>query len=150
MDFIDTVEKSKKYFPKLSIKFKNTSLLMRLLSIVLFFNTNFKTKFVTTIGNSVYFPSETFVKVLKLNSLTILMHELTHIYDSNKYSNLLFNFLYLFPQSLVIFTPLLLLINWKIFLATFIILLLPFPAFFRMKFEIKAYLVSLYVLFNLR
>ena len=37
-------------------------------------------------------------------------------------------------------------VSWKIFLPLFLISLLPFPAYFRMYFEKRAYLVSLYVL----
>ena len=149
MNFNDIVEKSKAHFPKLNIKFKNESLLMKVLGTVLFFNTNFKTKFITTLGNTVYFPSETFIKVLELNSIAFLLHELVHIYDSKRYSHIIFSFLYLFPQSLIIFTPLLLLVSWKLFIIAAIICLLPIPSYFRMKFEMRAYLVSLYVLYKL-
>lgn len=149
MNFNSIVERSKAHFPKLNIKFKNESLFMKILGTVLFFNPNFKTKFVTTIGDTVYFPSETFVKVLELNSIAFLLHELVHIYDSKKYTHLIFSFLYLFPQSLIILTPLLLLIGWKFFIIGAILCLLPIPAYFRMKLEMRAYLVSLYVLHKL-
>lgn len=144
--FEKAVELSKEHFPKLSIKYKNNNFFMKLLSYLLFFNKDFKNKYITTIGNTVYYPSEDFVKNRPISSIIILLHELVHISDSIKYSSLLFSFLYLFPQILVIFFLPLILLNFKLFLLLSVICLLPLPAYFRMKFELRAYQVSLYCL----
>lgn len=134
------------HFPKLQIKFKNQSLSMKLINKLLFFNKSFMTNFTTTIGNTVYFPSEQFVKTRQISSFIILIHELVHISDSYKYSFPIFAFLYLFPQSIILLSLLLFLFNWKIALCLIILCSLPIPAYFRMNFEKRAYLVSLYVM----
>jgi len=144
--FNQTLQNSKKYFPDLNIKYKDTDFLMKILSFILFFNKDFKTKYITTIGNTVYYPSEDFIKTRQLSSAIILLHELVHIYDSQKYSSILFSFLYLVPQILSILIIPLLFVNFYLFLPFFILFLLPLPAYFRMKFELRAYKVSLYVL----
>ncbi len=129
---------------KLDVKYKDTSFLMKLLSLILFFNKDFMKSFTTTIGTTIYYPSEEFVKNSPITSLITLLHELVHIIDYNK-NKLLFTLLYLFPQVLAIFALPLFFISWK-FSAFFLLFLLPLPAYFRMKYERKAYAVSLYVI----
>jgi hypothetical protein len=129
---------------KLDVKYKDTSFLMKLLSLILFFNKDFMKSFTTTIGTTIYYPSEEFVKNSPITSLITLLHELVHIIDYNK-NKLLFTLLYLFPQILAIFALPLFFISWK-FSAFFLLFLLPLPAYFRMKYERKAYAVSLYVI----
>ena len=78
------------------------------------------------------------------------MHELTHIYDNEKVGKIIFNFLYFFPQSL--FLPILLLfflLSWKIVLPILLLSLLPFPAYFRMRYEKRAFIASLYCMYVL-
>lgn len=144
--FEKAVNLSKEHFPKLNIKYKDNNLFMKLLSYLLFFNKDFKNKYITTIANTVYYPSEDFVKSRPLSSIIILLHELVHISDSIKYSSLLFSFLYLFPQILVVLFLPLMLLNFNLFLILSVICLLPLPAYFRMKFELRAYQASLYCL----
>lgn len=129
---------------KLDVKYKDTSLFMKFLSLILFFNKDFMKSFTTTIGTTIYYPSEEFVKNSPITSLITLLHELVHIIDYNK-NKLLFTLLYLFPQVLAIFALPLFFISWK-FSALFLLFLLPLPAYFRMKYERKAYAVSLYVI----
>lgn len=150
MSFENTITFSQKYFPNLRIKYKNKSKLMKFLGSILFFNKSFMNSYTTVIGNTVYFPNENFVRLLPLSSKVILLHELVHLYDSKKFSRLLFSFLYLFPQILAPFMLLLLLINWKIMLIAFILFLFPIPAFFRMYFEKRAYMASLYVIYVMK
>lgn len=139
--------KIKEYFPAFNLKFKNESLLMRLLGYVLFFNKNFMTNYTTTIGSTVYFPNSNLILEKPNYFIITLMHELVHIYDANKFSYLLFSFLYLTPQILVLLWPLLLfLISWKIVLFSMLLCILPIPSYFRMHFEKRAYLVSLYAM----
>lgn len=146
MNIIDLSDYSKKYFPKLDIRFKDKSLFMKILGYLLFFNSKFMTDYTTTIGSSVYFPKESYIKLRPLSSTIILLHELVHIFDSDRFSKILYGFLYLFPQSLLIFTLPLFIFNWKVALVSSIICLLPLPAYFRMYFEKRAYFVSLYVI----
>lgn len=140
MDIYKFIKICQKYFPQLNIKFKNESFLMKIISYILFFNKSFMTDYITTIGNTVYFPSK---EGLTTKSKTILLHELVHIFDAKKYSNTLFSLLYLSPQILSIFFIPLLFVSWW-FIIPIILLLLPLPAYFRMIFEKRAYMVSLY------
>lgn len=138
---------SKKYFPNLKLRFKTESLFMKLLSFILFFNPSFK-NFVTTIGYTMYYPSKTWIKEHLLSAHNILLHELVHMNDMKKmgkFGHIYFGILYLFPHWLFLLGFPLLLINWKLFLIT-LIFLVPLPAYFRMKYERRAYMVSLYVM----
>mgnify|MGYP007046843866 CR=1 FL=1 len=85
---------------KLDVKYKDTSFLMKLLSLILFFNKDFMKSFTTTIGTTIYYPSEEFVKNSPITSLITLLHELVHIIDYNK-NKLLFTLLYLFPAFIL-------------------------------------------------
>jgi hypothetical protein len=140
------IQHCKQYFPNLEIKFKNESNLMKLLGEILFFNKSFMTKYTTTLGNVIYFPNREYVNKQEIMSKTILLHELVHMHDSKKLSRFLFSLLYLFPQILLPLTCLLFLASWKIALPLLIISLLPLPAYFRMNFEKRGYLTSLYVI----
>lgn len=148
MKFLDLVKNSQKHFPDLKIKYKDSSSFMKFIGTLLFFNKRFMTSYTTTIGSTVYFPNTSFVRTKPIASSIILLHELVHIYDSKKFSNLLFSFLYLTPQILALLAvPFYFLIGW--WSSLFLILLLPLPSFFRMYFERRAYFTSLYVLYRL-
>lgn len=144
MSFESVVNEAIIHFPNLQIKYKNESLFMKILGKLMFFNKSFMTDYVTTIGNTVYFPSKLFVTIRPVSSSMILMHELAHVYDSKKFTSPLFSFLYLFPQILVLLALPLFFINWQIALL-FLLFLLPIPAYFRTYFEKRGYLISLYV-----
>jgi hypothetical protein len=142
MAFQESINLAKKYFPKLEIKFKNESLIMFIISKILFFNKNFMTEFITTLGHTIYFPQKSFITNHPVSSLIVLLHELVHIYDLNKYG-MLFNIGYLSPQIFALLAPLALLFSWKLALVL-LLCLLPLPSPFRMYFEKRAYIVSLY------
>ena len=148
MSFQSTVQCAQTHFPNLKIKFKNESLLMKIIGKLLFFNKGFMTDYTTTIGSTVYFPSQAFLASRGTSSIVILLHELVHINDANKLNPFIFSFLYLFPQLLVLtFFPLLF-ISFKLALLS-LIFILPIPAYFRMYFEKRAYMTSLYSLYRL-
>ena len=131
-----------------NIKYKNESLFMKILSFLLFFNKKFMTEYTTTINSTIYFPSKDFVNKNYITSATIFLHELVHVLDARSYNFIIFSFLYLSPQILaILFLPLLFLNVW--ISLVFLLFLLPIPSFFRMKFEKRAYLVSLYALHQL-
>lgn len=138
------ISNSKKHFPNLKIKYKDQSLFMKILSYILFFNRSFMTDYITTIGNTIYFPNKEHTENNPLQTKLILLHEYVHLYDSSKYNNFIFSILYLFPQILFIFTLPIFFINWWVALLLLTITLLPLPAYFRMLFEKRAYMVSLY------
>jgi hypothetical protein len=145
MLFQDAVALVQQKFP-IKIQYKDQSWFMKLLGSLLFFNPQFMTSFTTTIGNTTYYPSENYVKIHPITAFTILLHESIHVYDSKKITNLLFTLGYLFPQILVLlFIPLFLLGYFVPALCT-LLFLAPIPAYFRMLFEKRAYMVSLYSL----
>lgn len=96
--FDKVIEITNNYIPNIKIKYKDKSLLMKILSKLLFFNKDFMNKYTTTIGNTIYFPTENFINTYPISSISILLHECVHISDSRK--NPLFKFLYLTPQIL--------------------------------------------------
>lgn len=149
MSFQDLVAAAKKHFPDLKIKYKDQSPLMKFLSKILFFNKSFMTNFTTTVGSTVYFPSESFVKIRPLSTQIVLLHELIHVNDAKKYGKLLFVLLYMAPLVFAPLTVALFFLNWLIALPLLILTLLPLPAYFRMQFEKRAYLVSLYCTYRL-
>ena len=148
MAFDNLAENAKnKYFPKLQIKYKNESILMKIIGKVLFFDKDFMKNYLTTIGSTVYIPNRQFVTQRPFSVSIIFLHELVHIHDSKRLTKFLFNFLYLSPQILsLVFLPLIFLLSWKIFLPLTLLFLLPLPSWGRMYLERRAYFVSLYVM----
>jgi hypothetical protein len=147
MSFQDLVSAAKKYFPNLQIKYKDESRIMRLISKLLIFNKGFMTEYTTTVGDTIYFPSKTFIKCHPVSSSVILLHELVHLHDQKCIGRIAFIFSYLFPQILVpVCLLMLLLVSWKIILPLTIMCCLPIPAIFRTHWEKRAYLSSFYVM----
>lgn len=148
MSFQNLIQSAKIYFPDLQIKYKKDNFLMKILGKILFFNPEFMSSYTTTIGHNVYYPNKSFVKTRPVSASIILLHEISHMYDSKKIGKLLFILSYLFPQILsLLFIPLLF-ISWKIALP-FLLLSAPLPAIFRMYYEKRAYISSLYVMYVL-
>lgn len=145
MSFQNLVEAAQKKFPNLKIRYKDKSLIMKLIGKIMFFNKAFMTSYTTTFGSTIYFPSESFIKIRPISSSVVLLHELVHVYDSSKINKLLFLLSYGFPQILTLLAIPLLLVSWKISLF-FLLFALPLPAYFRMNYEKRAYLTSLYSL----
>jgi hypothetical protein len=150
MAFNDLVAKAQTYFPNLQIKYKDQDPLMKVLGTLLFFNPSFSKYFITTIGNTQYWPSQQFVQDNPQSVSEIFIHECTHIYDEKRLGSMVFKLGYLFPQILVL--PMLLLLfvlTWKIVLPLVLLCLLPWPAPFRAYFERRAYFVSMRVGYSL-
>lgn len=148
MSFDSLVQAAQKHFPDLQIKYKNESPFMKVLGSLLFFNRGFMTDYITTIGSTVYYPTREFVQNHSASASVVLLHELVHVKDAEKLKRPIFSLLYLFPQILVLLALPLLLISWKLALPC-LLFAAPIPAPFRMLFEKKAYLTSLYALKNL-
>lgn len=146
MSFQDLVTAAQKYFPDLKIRYKDQSWFMKLIGTLLFFNKGFMTNYTTTVGSTVYFPSEAVTKTRPVSAATVLLHEVVHVNDAKKLSAPLFGFLYLTPQILILPALLLFLLSWKIALPVIVLLALPIPSYFRMLYERRAYLTSLYAI----
>lgn len=149
MSFQNLVTAATKYFPDLVIKYKDQSGFMKFLGTLLFFNKSFMTDYTTTIGSTVYLPTESYTTVKPVSAAAVLLHELVHIKDAHKISKPLFMLLYLSPQIMAPLCLLLLLLSWKIALPVFILFASPIPSYFRMYFERRAYFASLYSIFAL-
>lgn len=150
MAFKELVAAAQKHFPDLTIKYKDQSKFMKFLGFLLFFNKKFMSNYTTTLGSTVYFPSETATTTRPVSSAITLLHEVVHVYDAKKVSKPVFGFLYLIPQVLVLLMiPLFFVLSWWIVVPLMLLMLAPIPAFFRMNYEKRAYLSSLYVVNSL-
>jgi len=146
MEINNLIISAKEHFPDLKIKYKDSSNFMKLLGYILFFNKRFMTSYTTTIGSTIYFPSEKFIKSRPNSAITIFLHELVHIYDAKRFNKILYSLLYLFPITLLLVSIPLFFFSWEIALVLTILSLCPLPAYFRMYFERRAYMVSLYAI----
>jgi len=127
-----------KRIPSAKIRFKDKSVFMRFLGILLFFNKRFMTDYITVIFNTVYFPSREWLGAHTHSSVTILAHEYVHMVDSSK--NKLFSILYLFPQILAVFAVFSFLSPW--FLLA-LVCLFPLPAPWRVNSEVNGYTMNM-------
>lgn len=136
-------EVTQKYSPGASIKEKKDSLLLRMIGFCIKpFNPNFMEQYITTIGNTIYFPSKMLNEMSQDRLLDIVAHETIHIKDYEK-SKVLYCLSYLFPQILVLLALLSLLAifgsaMWLLSLFA-LLFLAPIPAYWRYKLELKAY-----------
>lgn len=140
----EVLDKVNKFFPNAQITYKNQSLLFKILTLLFFFIPSIKSPS-TTIGYTVYYQSEAYTKLHPVSSFIILLHEITHMYDEKKIGKVLYTILYLMPQLLFLFAiPLFFIIGFKALLL--LLFILPVPAYFRMMYEKRAYISSLYVI----
>lgn len=131
-----------------NVKYKDQSWFMKFLAMFLFFNKDFMTGYITTLGSTIYFPDATWVKENEYAAMKVLAHEVVHVNQADQYSKFLFSILYLFPQCLAVLSLLAVLaIFWLPFLwcLLFLIFLAPIPAPWRAKFEFEAYTMTLFI-----
>lgn len=141
---IDQIEED---IPKFEIRHKNKSFLMKLLSVVLFFNRKFMTNYVTTMYPVVYVPDWWGInKARQKAEIEILAHEYVHLYDRKKMW-WLFNLLYLSPQ---IFSLLAIGAFWNISFLWCLLFLLPWPSPGRAWLEFRGYRMSLAMMYWMR
>lgn len=144
--FIDTVGKE---YGNVVIKPKSSSWLMKAIGWlfrVTKISPEFMTRYITTIGDTVYFPDDMLANPNVESMLRVIVHETIHVADSKRFSGPLFSFLYLFPQSLALLALLSVLAVWKIgflWCLLFLLCLAPLPAPFRYWFELRAYRTSI-------
>lgn len=134
-----------KFFPDVVITFKDQSLFMKILGKILFFNKSFMTNYITTIGETIYYPTASYVNGHPASAFIVLLHELVHVKDEKAISKPIFDGLYLLPQILALLAiPLFFVIGfWSLL---FLLFAMPLPAYFRMNYEKRAYIASLYVM----
>lgn len=135
------------------VRFKDESLLMRCLGKLLFFNPLFMTRFTTTLGKTVYFPSRKGVQDNPTGAAQILAHELVHVQDQQDRGTLAYLFTYARPQifaglSLLSLLALLAIPYpawWLCSLSSLISLcaLAPWPAKGRAELEFRGYAMTM-------
>jgi hypothetical protein len=87
--------------PGFEVQFKDESKLMAVLGFLAApFNAEFMTRYTTTWGKQVYFPTQTFYQDNPGKSFRILAHELVHLLDGERHAT--FKVSYAFPQWLVL------------------------------------------------
>jgi hypothetical protein len=132
----------------IKVAYKDESKFMKLLGTLLFFNEGFMNLFVTTIGNTVYYPSRQNIREHEAEAILILAHEYQHIKDNQRIGKIIYPLIYLLPQCLALLSLLSLLAftnsyAW-LFLA-FLLFLLPIPSPGRKYIELRGYKMSLFV-----
>lgn len=120
---------------------KKESRLMKLLSVILFFNKRFMTGYITTLYPRVYVPSLPWIPEKPIGRISILAHEYVHMSD-RKRLGWLFNVLYLSPQ---IFASLSLLAVFNLWWLLALLFLLPIPSPGRAWLEFRGYRMSMAV-----
>ena len=130
--------------PGFKIVRKSKSDLMGFLSMLLFFNRHFLTKYVTTIYPRVYVPdSWGRSKRGHQVELSVLAHEYVHLYD-RKRLGWLFNILYLSPQIFALGT---LGAFWNVWWLLCLFFLLPLPSPGRAWLEFRGYRMNLAIFY---
>lgn len=134
------------------ILYKDTSMFMRILNIfVCLFNPYFMSRYITTVGKRIYFPSRQWVESNPATAAEVLSHELVHISDNidvdKRYFYGVFGIAYLFPQILAVFSLLSFFAffsySW-LFCLLFLAFLFPIPAPFRFWAEARGYAMNMF------
>jgi hypothetical protein len=165
MDFYETnIKNSQIYFDKyinpklktpLKIAEKESSQLMKVIGWFLAFfkiNTLFMTKYITTLGSTIYFPKELIRTLSPKQFMEVIIHESVHALDDEKYK-WFYKSTYLpelfFGLPLLITSMFCLVLKSYIaFIVCFILALiaiLPIPKFGRYHWEMRAFSVSLFI-----
>jgi len=102
---VETLEKFEaliaSHVPGFRVAYKDESEVMAILGTLASpFNKDFSTKYTTTWGKTVYFPSRDFYRNSPSQSFSILAHEFVHLWDSDRHWY--FKLSYMFPQILVL------------------------------------------------
>jgi hypothetical protein len=140
-------EVTRKFVPKAEIKTKKEATdfrfhVARFVAVKVLRIKEFDVMF-QAIGDTIYVPDDFYSKENPLEALRTVAHETVHLYD-RKNMGILFSLSYLFPQIVAPLFLLLSLILWNAwFLIPFVLFLLPLPAYWRARLELRAYLVDL-------
>lgn len=101
--FEDLKKAIKKDIPDFKIAYKDDSLLMATIGFLLYpFNQKFQKGYVTTWGNTVYFPNRSYVSDDVTHAFRVLTHEYVHLMDSKKHGFFGFKVTYALPQVLTL------------------------------------------------
>ncbi|MFA5132595.1 MAG: hypothetical protein WC444_04735 [Candidatus Paceibacterota bacterium] len=135
----------------IQIKYKDESIFMKFLGLILFFNKNFASWYTTTIGNTIYFPTRKWVQEWEDRAVRVCWHELVHVLDRKMLNDrfpFFYELIYLFPQCLAVlsvFSLLSFFSLWFLFALVFLIFLAPIPSCGRAWLETRAYAMNMYI-----
>ncbi len=134
--------------PGFEIRYKDESGFMQFLGYMLWlFNREFMTRFTTTIGTKVYFPSRAVVNARPRAYWKTLAHEYVHILDYQDHKAW-FTVSYLLPQLGAVLAVLAIgavISPWFFLSLVAIIALAPWPSPWRTDWEMRGYTMSLAV-----
>lgn len=92
---------ARKHVPNFQVRFKDESKLMAALGVLAApFNPRFMADYVTTWGDTVFFPSRKHYEGNPARSFKILAHEFVHLWDARDHRS--FKLSYVMPQALVV------------------------------------------------
>ena len=142
----------------LKFKLKTESKFMKLLGVILWIiNRRFMTHVTTTIGNTIYFPSQGWLdgadyddrfnpeqkkQLGSERAWKVASHEMVHFDDGKKAGQVWFSLWYLFPLPLAVPA---LLAFWNVWFLLCLIALFPFPAPGRKYYEMRGYAATMAV-----
>jgi hypothetical protein len=126
--------------PNFEIVSKTTSFLMKVLSVILFFNRSFMTSYISVIYPRMYVPKLPWKENDHYSAILVLAHEWVHLSDRKRFG-LLFDIGYLFPQCLAFLSLLapFLSVWWLLCL----LFLLPIPSPTRAWLEFRGYSMTM-------
>ena len=126
--------------PNFEIVSKTTSFLMKVLSVILFFNKSFMTSYISVIYPRMYVPKLPWKENDHYSAILVLAHEWVHLSDRKRFG-LLFDIGYLFPQCLAFLSLLapFLSVWWLLCL----LFLLPIPSPTRAWLEFRGYSMTM-------
>jgi hypothetical protein len=126
--------------PNFEIVSKTTSFLMKVLSIILFFNRSFMTSYISVIYPRMYVPKLPWKENDHYSAILVLAHEWVHLSDRKRFG-LLFDIGYLFPQCLAFLSLLAPFLSVWWFLC--LLFLLPIPSPTRAWLEFRGYSMTM-------
>lgn len=128
------------------IVYKNKSVMQKFLGKILFFCPGYYDRFISTFYPKVYWPSEEKYRESVTSSFYTLAHEYVHLCDG-KENRFWFGFSYLMPHWFVFLAFLSLLSiwfsNWWLMSLVSLIFVLPWPAYWRTKWEVRGYAMDM-------
>lgn len=136
-----------KNFPDAKIKFKNKSIFMRILGLLLFFNPSFMSKFITVIGNTIYVPNAAWMEKNYLGIIFTFSHEFIHMWDrAHVYTFFSLGYVSLQFWALFSFTACLAFINlWFLLCLSCLVFIAPWPSPWRTQIEANGYAMTMYI-----
>lgn len=137
--------------PAFRVRYKNKSVWQKFIAAVLFFirGNRYLKDYTTTLGFTVWFPSEAWVQENYWRAFKVLAHEYVHLLDRKRYPRM-FDLMYAFPLPIALLS----LATFGVFFSQWfwlalvpLVALLPWPAFPRANLEMRAYTMGIAINF---